>query len=82
MYQEHHHILSIIDFNNTQYHSTFVKITGYDAVLGNEFEGEVKFVSGMPFGDLIHPQRSFLSSECRQFVRTMLVNKYNEGAFS
>ncbi|WP_332699242.1 hypothetical protein [Halalkalibacter lacteus] len=82
MYQDYHHVLSVIDFKSTEHNTTFVKFTGYDAVLGKKFEGEVKFVGGLPFGDLIHPQRSSLSSECRQFVRVMLLNKYNAGEFS
>jgi hypothetical protein len=81
MDQEHHHVISVIDFKNTEHNTIFVQFTGYDAVLGKEFRGEVKYVGGMPYGDLIHPERSTLSSECRQFVRTMLLNKYNAGEF-
>jgi len=82
MYEKHHHALNIIDFKITELKTIFVKVTGYDAVLGREFEGEVKFVGGMPYGDLIHPQRSSLSPECRQYVRGNLQNKYTVGEFS
>ncbi|MFC0471417.1 hypothetical protein ACFFHM_13185 [Halalkalibacter kiskunsagensis] len=82
MYQEHDHVLRVIDFKKTEHNTIFVKFTGFDAVFGKDLEGEVKFVAGMPFGDLIHPQRSSLSSECRQFVREMLLNKYNAGEFN
>ncbi len=51
MEQEQHHVLSVIDFENTEHHTTFVKFTGYDAVLEKKFEGEVKFLRDTPFGD-------------------------------
>ncbi|WP_227937585.1 hypothetical protein [Alkalihalobacillus deserti] len=82
MYLEHHHALRVIDFATTEHHTSFVKFNGYDAVLGEKFEGEVKFVGGMPFGDVINPERSSLSFECREFVREILLNKYNAGEFS
>lgn len=82
MCEKHHHALNIIDFKITELKATFVKVTGYDAILGREFEGGVKFVGGIPYGDLIHPQRSFLSPECRQYVRGNLLNKYTVGEFS
>lgn len=82
MYEKHHHTVSVIDFKSTDFKTVFVKVNGYDADLGREFEGEVKFVGGMPFGDLIHPQRSSLSSTCRHTVRGYLLNKYNDGEFN
>ncbi|MFC0560542.1 hypothetical protein [Halalkalibacter alkalisediminis] len=82
MHQEHRHTLSVIDFETTEHQTTFVKFTGYDAVLGKKFEGEVKFVGGRPYGDIVHPEKSSLSSKCIEFVREMLLNKYNEGEFS
>jgi hypothetical protein len=81
MHEKHHHILSVIDYKITEHKTTFVKVVGYDAVLEKEFEGEVKFLNGIPYGDLIHSQRSSLSPECRQFVQENLLNKYNEGKF-
>lgn len=81
MYVEHHHTVSVIDFWLTEHKTIFVKVEGYDSELGIKFEGEVKFLDGMPFGDLIHPQRSSLSSSCRQFVRGILINKYRNGEF-
>ena len=81
MYVKHHHTVSIIDFNSSDSKTVFVKVNGFDAELGKEFEGEVKFVDGMPFGDLIHPQKSPLSSTCRHTVRSYLINKYNDGEF-
>ena len=82
MHEKQHHIVSIIDFKSTGFNTVFVKVNGYDAELGQKFEGEVKFMDGMPFGDLIHPQRSSLSSSCRHAVRGYLLNKYNDGEFN
>ncbi|HZG71450.1 MAG TPA: hypothetical protein VEY51_07920 [Chondromyces sp.] len=81
MNEKHHHVFNVIDFNHTGFKTIFVKFTGYDAALGKAFEGEVKFVEGIPFGDMVHPQRSALSSECRQFIYEKLLNKYNAGDF-
>jgi hypothetical protein len=82
MHEQHQHVLTVLDFIPTNQQSIFVKIAGYDAVLGKEFKGEVKFLNGMPFGDLIHPERSSLSSECREFVREELVTRYTKGQFA
>ena len=81
MNEQHKHVLTILDFIPTNQQSTFVKIAGYDAVLEKKFEGEVKFLNGTPFGDLIHPERSSLSPECREFVREELVTRYTKGKF-
>lgn len=78
---EKHHTISIIDFITTGHKTTFVKIVGYDAELGSKFEGEVRFLDGMPYGDLIHPDRSSLSAGCRQYVHDYLINKYSNGEF-
>ena len=75
------HVLTVLDFIPTNQQSIFVKIAGYDAVLEKKFEGEVKFLNGTPFGDLIHPERSSLSPECREFVREELVTRYTKGKF-
>ncbi|KAA9021719.1 hypothetical protein [Niallia endozanthoxylica] len=82
MHEKYHHIVSIIDFKSTGFNTVFVKVNGYDAESGQKFEGEVKFLDGMPFGDLIHPQRSSLSPTCRHKVRSYLLNKYQDGEFN
>ena len=82
MYNKQNHVLHVIDFIPTNLNTIFMKIAGYDAVLEKTFEGEVKFLNGMPFGDLIHSQRSSLSPECREFVRKNLLNRYNDGQFN
>ncbi|MGE7765734.1 hypothetical protein [Peribacillus sp. NPDC096540] len=82
MNDEHNHMLTIIDFMKTGHNTYFVKVVGFDADAEREFEGEVKFVQGMPFGDLIHPQRSYLSSTCREFVRENLINRYDTCQFN
>lgn len=81
MEQKNHHILQVIDFIYIHSKSIFVKITGYDAISGKEFAGEVKFLNGTPFGDLIHSDRSSVSPECREYVRGNLLEMYNEGKF-
>ena len=75
------HVLTVLDFIPTNQQSIFVKIAGYDALLEKTFEGEVKFLNGAPFGDLIHAERSSLSPECREFVREELVMRYTKGQF-
>ncbi|MED4399893.1 hypothetical protein [Metabacillus fastidiosus] len=75
------HVLNIVDFSTTEFGTVFVKITIHDVDLGKQFEGEVKFMDGQPFGDLIHADRSPLSSECREYVCNRLVSKYKAGEF-
>mgnify|MGYP005749761071 CR=1 FL=1 len=75
------HTLHIIDFETTAHKITFVKISIYDAVSGQTLEGEVKFLGGMPYGDLIHRDRSTLSPECRQYIEARLLEKYKAGDF-
>jgi hypothetical protein len=82
MNKQHKHVLTVLDFIPTNQQSIFVKIAGYDVVLGKEFKGEVKFLNGTPFGDLIHPERSSLSPACREFVREELVTRYTKGQFA
>ncbi|RRN71292.1 hypothetical protein EI200_11285 [Peribacillus simplex] len=77
----HNHVLTIIDYMKTGHNTCFVKVSGFDAESEQNFEGEVKFVGDLPFGDLIHPQRSHLSSTCREFVREDLVLRYGKGQF-
>ncbi|WP_216830804.1 hypothetical protein [Alkalihalobacterium elongatum] len=78
---QHKHVLSITDFQDTQHNTTFVIFSVYDDILGKYFEGEVKFLGGRPYGDIIHEERSSLSTECRQFVQETLLEKYNNMEF-
>ncbi|MGM9928108.1 MAG: hypothetical protein ACI35P_09180 [Bacillus sp. (in: firmicutes)] len=75
------HMLRIIDFNNIHHHSIYVKVIAYDAESGKEFKDEIRFLDGMIYGDLVHPQRSPLSPGCREYVRELLLHKYNNGDF-
>lgn len=77
----HNHVLTVIDFMKTGHKTCFVKVIGFDAESGKDFKGEVKFVGDLPFGDLIHPERSHLSSSCREFVRDDLLHRYSQGQF-
>ncbi|MGE6377080.1 hypothetical protein [Peribacillus muralis] len=81
MFDIHNHELKVIDFVKTGHHTCFVKVSGFDAELGKNFEGEVKFVRDVPYGDLIHPDRSPLSGSCREFVRSDLIYRHNQGQF-
>ncbi|WP_100371697.1 hypothetical protein [Bacillus sp. FJAT-45037] len=82
MTQKHYHKISIIDFQRTEHQSIFVHFNGYDATVEKKFTGEVKFLGGKPYGDIIHPERSSLSTECREYVRKMLLEKYEREEFS
>ena len=82
MHHEHDHTFSVIDFETTEHQTTFVQFTCFDAVLEKTFSGEVKFVGGRPYGDIVHPERSSMSTECREFVQEMLLVKYEAGEFS
>lgn len=75
----HSHSLNIIDFETSEHKTTFVKISIYDAVSEKKLEGEVKFLGGKPYGDIIHPDRTLLSPECREFVQARLLEKYQAG---
>lgn len=81
MYDKCHHRVRIIDFNNIHQHSIYVKVIVYDDGLGKEFADEIRFLDGMIYGDLVHPQRSSLSPDCREYVREFLVSKYKNGDF-
>ncbi|KWW21092.1 hypothetical protein AS888_15890 [Peribacillus simplex] len=81
MNDKHNHDVTIIDFMKTGHNTCFVKVSGFDAGIEKKFEGEVKFVGDVPYGDLLHPERSHLSGSCSEFVRSVLMHKYNEGQF-
>ncbi|MED4057303.1 hypothetical protein P4654_24675 [Niallia taxi] len=76
------HEVSILDYEKTGHQTIFVQFLGMDAITGKNFAGEVKFVGSMPYGDLIHPKRTFLSTECREHVQAWLIDKYCSGAFN
>lgn len=82
MEQEQKHRLTIVDYTITEHQTIFVQFSCYDAVLSKIFDGEVKFIGGVPYGDIIHPDRSILSMECREVIRELLVNKYQSGEIS
>ena len=81
MFETNHHSVTVLDFEKVNAKVCFVKVEGYDAELGREFEGVIKLLNGIPFGDLIHPTRSKLSSDCRTTVRGYILNKYANGDF-
>lgn len=71
----------IVDYEWTGQNVLFVKIAGFDAEKGKEFEGVVKFLRGTPFGDMIHSEKSTLSENDRKTLLTYLIRKFNEKEF-
>ncbi|WP_413376044.1 hypothetical protein [Alkalihalobacillus sp. 1P02AB] len=76
------HSVNVIDFVRAGHQSVFVQISGYDAELEEPFTGEVKFLADRVFGDIIHPERTHLSPDCREYVEGKLLSKYLNGDFS
>lgn len=68
--------VTILDSIKTEYNTLFVKLKGYDSNGEGPFEGEIKFIGGRPFGDLLHHKRSTLSPDCREYVIDKLMSKY------
>ena len=60
----------------------FIKIQGFDAVNNSSFEGIIRMVDGVPYGDLIKEGTSELSKECIRFIKNYLEEKQREGYFS
>lgn len=81
MNEKYHHRVRITDYNNIHQHSIYVKVIVYDDETGKEVADEIRFLAGMIYGDLVHPQRSSLSLDCREYVRELLVGKYENGDF-
>ena len=75
------HLIRIMDFNNIHQHSIYVKVFVYDAETGKEYNEEVRFLSGMLYGDIVHQERSPLSPDCRNYVQETLLCKYENGDF-
>ena len=68
------HYMNVIDFawNGT---TLFIEFNGYDAEKDERFNGMVRVVSGIPYGDIIHPTRSTLSVSCREYVTQHLTER-------
>ena len=81
MSEKYQHILRIMNFNHIHDHSIYVKVMVYDAILDREFHDEVRFLYDMLYGDLVHPERSSLSPDCREYVQNLLRHKYENGSF-
>lgn len=76
------HHFNTVDFDWAGQTALFVKVSGFDAETGENFEGVVKFVGGRPYGDLVHNQRSFLSASCREELYAYLLKRYEKNEFS
>ncbi|MGM9968029.1 hypothetical protein [uncultured Rummeliibacillus sp.] len=76
------HQVMIVDYS---FHGTitcFIKIQGFDAENNIPFEGVIRMVDGVPYGDLIREGTSNLSKESIRYVKLYLEKKYIEGYFS
>lgn len=76
-----HHLVRVLDFNNIHQQSIYVKVMVFDAETGKEYSDEIRFLSGMLYGDLVHQDRSPLSPDCREYVKETLIRKYENGDF-
>ncbi|WP_078378815.1 hypothetical protein [Sutcliffiella halmapala] len=76
------HSVYTVDFKKTQINICFIEIAGYDAISDSSFSAVIKFLNNKPYGDILHPSRSSLSSECREYVRLFLMDQYNSGAYN
>ena len=76
------HECLVIDYAVLSERARHIKILVYDAESERQSEGEVRFLNGLIYGDFLHPSRSLLSSECREYVREFLKTKYEAGEFS
>ncbi|OES45529.1 hypothetical protein [Domibacillus iocasae] len=82
MHEKQHNAFYTVDYQWTGQQVLFVKVAGFDAEKGKEFEGLIKFVKGAPFGDLIHPQQSSLSADCIKDLRDYLTKKFAGDEFN
>ncbi len=76
------HRFSTVDYEWAGANILFVKTSGFDAEQEKEFEGVFKFVGGLPYGDLIHADKSFLSDTCREKLREYLIKRYENKEFN
>lgn len=76
------HSVYTVDFKKTQHNICFVEIAGYDAASKSEFQAVIKFLNGMPFGDILHPVKSSLSPDCREFVQAFVLDQYHSGNYN
>lgn len=76
------HEFYIVDYEWTKQSGLFVKVGGFDAEKGMNFEGIIKFLGGKPYGDVVHAQKSSLSASCREKLYAYLLIKYQQNEFS
>ena len=76
------HQVMILDYS---FHGTitcFIKIQGFDVENNLPFEGVIRMVDGVPYGDIIREGTSNLSKDCIQYIKLYLEEKYKNGYFS
>ncbi|MGX9134727.1 hypothetical protein ACWV26_10145 [Rummeliibacillus sp. JY-2-4R] len=76
------HEVMILDYSFHGPITCFIKIQGIDARNKQSFEGFIRMVDGIPYGDLLIPDKSGLSLECIQYVKNYICERYEKGYFS
>ena len=76
------HNLIIVDYSFHGPITCFIKITGYDDIKNQSFDGMIRMVDGVPYGDILKEDKSNLSPECIQFIKAYIYQKYEQGFFS
>ncbi len=76
------HEVMILDYSFHGPITCFIKIQGYDMQYKQSFEGLIRMVDGIPYGDLLITDKSGLSLECIQFIKDYIRERYDNGYFS
>lgn len=76
------HKVIIVDYSFHGPITCFIKITGHDGIKNQSFDGMIRMVDGVPYGDLLKEEKSNVSSECIQFIKAYIYQKYEQGFFS
>ncbi|HWI47328.1 MAG TPA: hypothetical protein VNU45_03765 [Rummeliibacillus sp.] len=76
------HKVVILDYSFHGSITCFIKVQGYDGLNDQPFDGMIRMVDGVPYGDLIKEEKSSLSSNCIQFIKAYIYDKYEKGFFS
>lgn len=75
------HKVVILDYTFNGLITCFVKIQGYDGINDQSFEGMIRLVDGIPYGDIIREGKSNLSEECILYIKAYIERKFKQGFF-
>ncbi|MGG0657534.1 hypothetical protein [Rummeliibacillus pycnus] len=76
------HQVTILDYAFHESITCFIKIQGFDGINEQPFNGMIRMVDGVPYGDIIKEEKSNLSSDCIQYIKVYIYQKYEQGFFS